>query len=51
MCKFNKETLMKGLLFIGGAFVLYKMVSNVSSSEIDIDGQTFKVYGSEPKNT
>ena len=45
MCKLKKSTVVKTLLFIGGVLLAYKMVTMGPSEQIDIDGQTFKVYG------
>lgn len=45
MCKLKKSTVVKTLLFIGGVLLAYKMVTMESSEQIDIDGQTFKIYG------
>ena len=45
MCKLKKSTVVKTLLFVGGVLLAYKMVTMGPSEQIDIDGQTFKVYG------
>lgn len=45
MCKFKKSTVVKTLLFVGGVLLAYKMVTMGPSEQIDIDGQTFKIYG------
>lgn len=47
MCKLKKSTVVKTLLFIGGVLLAYKMATMESSEQIDIDGQTFKVYGKD----
>lgn len=45
MCKLKKSTVVKTLLFVGGVLLAYKMVTMGPSEQIDIDGQTFKIYG------
>lgn len=45
MCKLKKSTVVKTLLFVGGVLLAYKMATMESSEQIDIDGQTFKIYG------
>ena len=45
MCKLKKSTVVKTLLFVGGVLLAYKMATMGSSEQIDIDGQTFKIYG------
>lgn len=45
MCKLEKSTVVKTLLFVGGVLLAYKMVTMGPSEQIDIDGQTFKIYG------
>lgn len=47
MCKLKKSTVVKTLLFVGGVLLAYKMVTMGPSEQIDIDGQTFKVYGKD----
>ena len=45
MCKLKKSTVVKTLLFVGGVLLAYKMATMESSEQIEIDGQTFKIYG------
>lgn len=47
MCKLEKSTVVKTLLFVGGVLLAYKMVTMGPSEQIVIDGQTFKVYGKD----
>lgn len=47
MCKLKKSTVVKTLLFVGGVLLAYKMVTMGPSEQIDIDGQTFKIYGKD----
>lgn len=48
MCKLKKSTVVKVLIFIGGAVVLRNLHNALgvqSTAEVEIDGQLFKVYG------
>ena len=44
MCKLNKWFIVKTLVFVGGAFVLYKLATK-DGEGINIGGQDFMVYG------
>lgn len=46
MCKLNKWTAVKSLVFVGGVFVIYKILTT-GGKEVTIDGQQFKVYGKD----
>ena len=43
MCKLNKWFIVKTLVFVGGAFVLYKLATK-DGEGINIGGQDFMVY-------
>lgn len=45
MCKLNKWTVVKTLVFVGGVFVLYKLGTMNKGESVTIDGLEFKVYG------
>ena len=47
MCKINKWTVVKSLVFVGGVYMIYKMVTSGEAAEVTIDGQQFKVYGKD----
>ena len=46
MCKLNKWTVVKTLVFVGGIFLIYKILT-AEGAEATIDGQNFKVYGKD----
>lgn len=46
MCKLNKWTIVKTLVFVGGVFLIYKILT-AEGAEATIDGQHFKVYGKD----
>lgn len=45
MCKLNKWTVVKTLVFVGGVFVLYKLGTINEGETVTIDDQQFRVYG------
>ena len=47
MCKLNKWTIVKTLVFVGGVFTLYKLGTMNEGKTVFIDGQQFKVYGKD----
>ena len=47
MCKLNKWTIVKSLVFVGGVFTLYKLATMNEGETVFVDGQQFKVYGKD----